>query len=198
MTLARLAFGFAAGLSAFRAHADIVTEQLYVQQAQTAQQQANYFGSGPSARQEDFTGTNAAPAFAYLLERNDDLNMAIDESHGSRSHHPHLTGYRSLLVLADRAAQASDPATRRVLFGRFLDQSAPFVKIYPRSVHLAILRGAAALQLGRPDVGRASAERLLALPASVRADPHVQKLLTLLTHKGWAPGAGPGLVPAAR
>ena len=96
--------------------------------------------------------------------------------------------YRSIVKLADQAAQKKDPAEQRHLFENFLYESRVFLRDhYDPSYQLWVLRAVAALKLDKPATGIQAAQILSLMPPSQRAEPRIQRMLSVLGTHGWLP-----------
>jgi hypothetical protein len=96
--------------------------------------------------------------------------------------------YRSIVKLADQAAQKKDPAEQRSLFGNFLYNSRVFLRdYYDPSYQLWMLRAIAALRLNKPATGIQAAQILSMAPAQQLAEPRIQRVLAALDKQGWMP-----------
>lgn len=123
----------------------------------------------------------------------DSMNGVIDAN--NMAHAPQQE-YRHLVALGEVAAKTKDVAERKHLLGNFIFDSRNYLRSYPDTPRLWVMRGAAALQLNKQATGAEAAKFLLAMPPAERTDPRIQKLVEIMGKKGWLPPTASGAAPA--
>ncbi|MGD1031771.1 MAG: hypothetical protein ABSA05_11595 [Opitutaceae bacterium] len=177
---------------------NLVNMQAYLQMAQPNLVQGNAIAHpGPSDKTDPGTGLpvpTAPPAYGsaqYMQEMaafqqyQNSMTQVIDLQNDVRR----LAGqYTHMIDEAGRAAREKDPAEQRHLFENFLYDSRVFLRDhYDPSYQLWVLRAVAALKLDKPATGIQAAQILSLMPPNQRAEPRIQKMLSVLGSHGWLP-----------
>ena len=148
-----------------------------------------YFQNTDAAAQKESAGTSAFNSELSNFQTQNNVNTVVGlQQDMLQMQHD----YKTMLDTASRAARSTDPKEQTHLFDNYLYLSRNYLRDhFDPSYQLWVLRAIAALKLNRPATGIQAGQILNTMPAQQRAEPRIQRILTVLDKQGWLPKGKP-------